>query len=109
MEIKEVFDILSDCARAWASDADWFDSMHSPSLSALYRFGHKSICDFIEAARENGSKTIDDLDKLFYEMEYDAWNIYKSYQSDHLDRLAELWRYRLTALRDAESAIERNK
>ncbi len=109
MEIKQAFDILSDCARAWGSDADWYDSMHEPLLSALHRFGQKTICDFIDAVRAEGYKTVDDIDELFEELMYDAWNIFKSYQNDHCDRLAELWRYRLTALREAQSVIERNK
>lgn len=109
MDIKKVYDLLSDCARAWAADADWFDSMHSPSLSELYRFGHKAICDFIDAARSGDLKTVDDIDELFYTVKFDIWNMYKVYQGDHFDHLAELWRYAYTALCDAEAAIELNK
>lgn len=83
MDIKKVYDLLSDCARAWAADADWFDSMHSPSLSELYRFGHKAICDFIDAARSGDLKTVDDIDELFYTVKFDIWNMYKVYQGDH--------------------------
>ena len=109
MDIKEVYDILSECARDWASDADWFDSMHAPSLSELCRFGQKAICDFIEAASSEDFNTVDEIDEFFNMVKYDVWNMYKSYQNDHFDHLAELWRYAYTALSDAENAIERNK
>lgn len=109
MDIKEVYDVLSECARDWASDADWFDHMHAPSLSELYRFGQKAICDFIEAARSEDFKTVDEIGELLDKLQYDIWNMYKSYQNDHFDHLAELWRYAYTALCDAENAIERNK
>lgn len=109
MDIKKAYDLLSDCARDWSADADWFDSMHAPRLSELYRFGHKAICDFIDAARAEDLKTVDDIDELFDNIKYNHWNMYKVYQKDHFDRLAELWRYAYTALCDAESAIERNK
>lgn len=109
MDIKKVYDILSECARDWASDADWFDSMHAPNLSELYRFGQKTVFDFIEEARDADFKTVDQFDELFDVFKYNVWNLYQVYRNDHFDHMAELWRYAYTALCDAESAIERNK
>lgn len=55
-EIDKLFISFSDEMRKWAADADWFDSAHSSGLSELYRYGQKTIGDFIESPMLTGNR-----------------------------------------------------
>ena len=105
---ERVLNLLSDEARDYGSDADWYDSQHAQGLSELCRYAQKTICDFIEVAREE-CKDADAIDELLDQVRYDYFNRYKSFQSEHFDHLAELAMSGYMALGDIATLIELNK
>lgn len=108
MTIKDLDKMLTDKARELAAEADWYASNHTPSLSELCRYAQRTVHEVIDLVRDE-CKTLDDVDELLDLLRYDAWNMYKFYQEEHFDHLAELAITRKITLGDIVSDIERNK
>ena len=109
MEINKLFDLFSDEMRKWATQADWFDSNHATGLSELYRYGQKTIGDYIDAPKAKNCETVEQLHELLKYHLYDLFNLYKGFQSDHFDHLAELFRFGYLALGDIDPIIRCNQ
>ncbi len=103
-----VLKLLSDEAREYDADADWYDSQHAQGLSELCRYAQKTIYDFIEVAREE-CKDADAIDELLDQVRYDYFNRYKYLHGEHFDHLAELAMSGYMALGDIAMIIELNK
>ncbi len=87
---------------------DWYASNHTPSLSELCRYAQRTVHEVIDLVRDE-CKRLDDVDELLDLLCYDAWNMYKFYQEEHFDHLAELAITRKITLGDIVSDIARNK
>lgn len=108
MTLKDLDKMLTDKARELAAEADWYASNHTSSLSELCRYAQRTVHNVIDLLRDE-CKTFDEVDELLDMLRYDAWNMYKLYQAEHFDHLAELAMTRLNTLVDIVSDIERNK